>query len=209
MSRFLFLGDSITDAYHSYDTEELGEGYVRYIAEQLGLGFDETLRITNAGHDGFTIDSLLTGWNRNFASCSAEDYDVVSVLIGANDTGLLVDTGMSETEADANFRKKMNLLAQSLKESGIGTVILMEPFLFPVTDAVKQSLPQITRFADTVRDAAQQYGFLFLPTQDAFDQAAARDGYDYLTEDGIHPTDQGHRLLADLWLNTYRANLDP
>ena len=30
MKRFVFLGDSITDCYHSFDPDNLGEGYVRF-----------------------------------------------------------------------------------------------------------------------------------------------------------------------------------
>ena len=32
----LFLGDSITDCDHLFDQDQLGNGYVRMIAEQLG-----------------------------------------------------------------------------------------------------------------------------------------------------------------------------
>lgn len=206
MGRFLFLGDSITDAYRDYDMEGLGEGYVRYIAEQLGLGFDQELTVTNAGRDGFTIDDLLVKWNRDFNASAGETYDVVSVLIGANDTGILVDIGRTEEEAVSNYKEKLHVLADSLARSGIRKVILIEPFLFPVNEACKRSLPQVRHFAEAVRGEASQQGFMFVPTQEVIDRTAARDGYDYLTEDGIHPTDQGHRLLADLWLKAYRQS---
>jgi acyl-CoA thioesterase-1 len=206
MGRFLFLGDSITDAYRDYDMEGLGEGYVRYIAEQLGLGFDENLRVTNAGRDGFTIDDLLVEWNRAFNESAGKAYDVASVLIGANDTGILVDTGRTEEEAVSNYKEKMHVLADSLAQSGVGKVILIEPFLFPVNEACKKSLPQVRRFAEAARSEASQHGFTFVSTQEVIDRTADRDGYDYLTEDGIHPTDQGHRLLADLWLKAYRQS---
>lgn len=206
MGRFLFLGDSITDAYRDYDMEGLGEGYVRYIAEQLGLGFDKNLRVTNAGRDGFTIDDLLVEWNRDFNASAGEAYDVASVLIGANDTGILVDTGRTEEEAVSNYKEKLHVLADSLAQSGIPKVILIEPFLFPVNEACKRSLPQVRHFAEAMQSEASQQGFLFVPTQEVIDQTAARDGYDYLTEDGIHPTDQGNRLLADLWLKAYRQS---
>lgn len=207
MKRYLFLGDSITDAYRDYDTEGLGEGYVRYIAEQLGLGFDKDLAVTNAGRDGFTIDDLLVQWNRFFATSAGDDYDLISVLIGANDTGILVNTGRTEKEAVSNYKEKIHVLTDSLAQSGVRNVILIEPFLFPVNEACKRSLPQVRRFAEAVRSEASHHGFTFVSTQKVIDQTAIRDGYNYLTEDGIHPTDQGHRLLADLWLKAYRQNI--
>ena len=53
MKTLLFLGDSITDCGHSFDPENLGNGYVRIIAENFSVQKDD-VKILNKGIDGFT-----------------------------------------------------------------------------------------------------------------------------------------------------------
>ena len=48
IKEFLFLVDSITDCDHSFDPQNLGEGYVRILAKELGH-FDGTVNMRNMG----------------------------------------------------------------------------------------------------------------------------------------------------------------
>lgn len=53
MKKIVFLGDSITDAFHkmNVDEEKLGNGYVKIISEKLKERKKQVF-IRNAGHDG-------------------------------------------------------------------------------------------------------------------------------------------------------------
>ena len=51
-------------------------------------------------------------------------------------------------------------------------------------------------FSD-VRTISQKYGAVFVPLQDDLNQKASLHGMSAITEDGIHLTRQGHRILAE------------
>ncbi len=63
MKDFLFLGDSITDCGHSFDPENLGNGYVRIIANYFKSQC-QGKNIQNMGVDGFTVTALKRLWNQ-------------------------------------------------------------------------------------------------------------------------------------------------
>ena len=88
MRTCLFLGDSVTDSSRNWDEEGLGEGYVRKIAETLHYGSGE-LRVVNAGTDGYTLEDLLSEWEKTERTIKEAPGGAsscfVSVLIGLND----------------------------------------------------------------------------------------------------------------------------
>ena len=86
MKKLLFLGDSLTDCYHNFDSDSLGEGYVRMIAESLHYGQGE-VSVTNKGIDGFTLPLLLRLWKNE---CTKMQPDAISILIGVNDAGVIM-----------------------------------------------------------------------------------------------------------------------
>ena len=88
MNNIIFLGDSITDAFHNMDgANSLGRGYVRRIADRL---YDDGYKgeIRNAGHDGFTTARVLRMLEYD---CLRHQPDLVSVLVGCNDAGICRD----------------------------------------------------------------------------------------------------------------------
>ena len=91
MKKIVFLGDSITDAFHkmNVDEEKLGNGYVKIISEKLKERKKQVF-IRNAGHDGFTVSGLLRLFEYD---CMQHDPDLVSIQIGCNDAAVFMNTG--------------------------------------------------------------------------------------------------------------------
>ena len=117
MKKILFLGDSITDAHHNLGVDDrgLGDGYVQMIARQLEESGEEA-RVENRGHDGFTVQGL---WRMLGRDCILRKPDVVSILIGCNDVGIMMNTGKSLNE-QGFARYYQNLLEEILTETEIG-----------------------------------------------------------------------------------------
>ena len=124
MKTLLFLGDSITDCYHNYDTDNLGEGYVRMIAETLGYGFGK-VKVINKGVDGLTLSGLDRLWKRDGASLNP---DIITILIGINDIGMIKNTGLDPVFALKEFKMNYQLLISQIREQYQVPIVLMEPY---------------------------------------------------------------------------------
>ena len=83
--KIFFYGDSVTDCNRVYsDPDNIGEGYVKYTVESLKLAYEDAdIQFINRGISGNrTIDLL----NRLDADLIAHQPDIVTILIGVNDT---------------------------------------------------------------------------------------------------------------------------
>lgn len=116
MSHLLCLGDSITDCGRLFSTDPLGNGYVKILSEL----FHETghkFSIENKGIDGFTLERLFSNtdsWLRE------SDPDIITVLIGINDIGIMMNTRRSASQQEAlmeKFTTRYELLAEKLYTS--------------------------------------------------------------------------------------------
>jgi acyl-CoA thioesterase I len=76
----VFAGDSVTDCGRRTDPEGLGDGYVRDLWNDLG---PQRPQIVNVGISGNRAVDLRERWATDVL---AHEPDLVSVLIGINDT---------------------------------------------------------------------------------------------------------------------------
>lgn len=211
--KLLFLGDSITDAYHCFDPENLGEGYIRMIHDKLhsvaanisnpNINISELL-IANKGIDGFTVSRVYDMWQSiPDKSC----WDVVSVLVGVNDVGVWMDCGHSDMwmkEAVREFAQTYEDLVTDILDYGIKNVILMEPFIFPYPEKYRVWQPWLKEISIHIQEIAARYNVTFLPLQKMLSEAVSKNGYPTITLDGIHLTEKGNQILADLWLKVLK-----
>jgi acyl-CoA thioesterase I len=191
----LFIGDSITDSHRlDIETASLGNGYVRFIASDLTVGLPG-IRVVNRGISGNRIRDLEQRWN---ADCLALRPGVLTILIGINDTWRRYDNDdPTDIEAfEAGYRR---LLTRVREELGC-PVVLMEPFLTPVSKDQWQWREDLNPKIDTVRSLAREFETALLATDRAMTDAAERLGAAAVAHDGVHPTAVGHRVLADTWL---------
>jgi lysophospholipase L1-like esterase len=79
----------------------------------------------------------------------------------------------------------------------------MEPFLFPHPAEYATWEPELHQINDFIRQLAFDNEILFLPLWEDLLSAAKKEGFSEVTTDGIHLTDEGHRILADRWISNY------
>jgi len=191
----LFTGDSITDGGRREPaTAPLGAGYVRMIADALTESTDD-LTIVNTGVGGNRAVDLESRWQFDVLD---HRPDLLTIMIGINDTWRRYTDG-TPTPAEAFGDHYRDILTRSRAKLS-GPIVLFEPFLVEVTDAQRSWREDLDPKIDVVRAMAQEFEAELIPT-DALMSAAAREiGATSVTTDGVHPTEAGHRVLADAWL---------
>jgi acyl-CoA thioesterase I len=190
----LFAGDSITDADRLSDPAALGRGYVRLIAE-IAAGRADPLRVVNAGVSGDRVVDLAARWQSDVID---ERPDILTVLIGVNDTWRRYDSG-DPTSAVAFERGYAELLDAALT-SGIQRLVLMEPFLIPIDAAQEQwRTEDLDAKIAATRALAERFDATLIGLDGLLNDAARQDGSTAIAADGVHPTDVGHELIARAW----------
>lgn len=189
----LFIGDSITDCHRRDDPEGLGHGYVRRIAEGPAA---TRWRIENRGIGGNRVVDLRRRWVED---CLALEPTVLTVFVGINDTWRRFDAGM-ETAVDAFERDYAAILSAARDLTSLEELVLIEPFVLPVTPEQEQWGPlDLDAKRAVVRDLAARFEAHLVALPAILGAAAAEHGAAAVADDGVHPTALGHDLIAAAW----------
>ena len=197
--KILFHGDSITDAHRgsgSGDDAGLGRGYVQIIAKRLSQEHpSRRLIFVNRGVSGDQIDDLVRRWNED---AIALEPDILSILVGINDTG--AETALQEFEVvyDALLERTKAALPNV-------RLVLCEPFALLPRSAdgnPHRWETNVRERARIVEKLAAKYRAPFVRFQKVFDDALKAAPAEHWLYDGIHPTQAGHQLMADEWIRT-------
>lgn len=204
----LFLGDSITDTGRSYLLKEsLGEGYPHLVSEQLREELpDHNIQCLNKGISGNRIYDLKKRFHRDCIGLYPFPT-IVSVYIGINDTWRVFDMGLSSPPErfESTYRE---LLDRIQSRSSFTRLILLSPFVLEDCEEKKEWRADVDERRAVVNRLAQDYGARYIDLQPVFEQAMASSGKGPLhyTVDGVHPTPEGHRLIARQWLGAFEAS---
>ena len=193
--RVLFQGDSITDC--GRDREEfgsLGDGYVSLIPDKLG--HPPEMEVLNRGISGHRIVDLYARWKPDALHLKP---DVLSILIGANDTWheFAAQNGVEVSRYATIYRLLLEWTREVLPQVQL---VLCEPFVLPcgvVGPGWREDIDERRRVVATL---AEDFGAAFVPFQTEFDQALKRQPAEFWAADGVHPTFLGHDLMADCWI---------
>ncbi len=191
MERLLCLGDSITAADRLFCSDRLGEGYVSMLPPLL-----KDLEIINKGMDGLTISRILQNIQRD---CIDLQPDIVTIQVGINNIGLLMNTDRSptqQTQMMAEYIREYTALLKKITEHSHARLILIEPFIFPYPEEFTGWIPHVKTLSGHIRGLADIFACSFLPLHDLLGQEARRLGYGAITTDGIHLTRLGHQIIA-------------
>lgn len=199
----LFQGDSITDAGRSRENpDDLGRGYPYFVAAMLRMKYPAlNLKFINRGISGNRTSDLMARWQED---CIDLQPDILSILIGINDCWRRFDSNMPMT--DEEYCNNYKSLLQDAAAKTNARLIIIEPFLLPYPqDRIKwrEDLdPKIQR----VRALAREFGALYIPMDGLFTQAALKSKDSDWLGDGVHPTPQGHALIAENWIKVAESN---
>ncbi len=220
MKYCLFLGDSITDANHLFSDDPLGDGFLSLIGKQL-MSLDSTAsshrtphslrnftyHLSNQGQDGFTTERLWRMLSRNDifgqntpnnATKPSINWNFVTILIGVNDIPVEVYTNRNRIPEE--YETYYRLILDYIQSHSNAKLILIEPFLFDQPAIYKSWQTYIQMESQIIQKLAIEYDALFVSTHTIFQEACTKWGTASITPDGIHLTDLGNQLLANLWL---------
>ena len=187
-SVILFQGDSITDCGRNReDRDSLGDGYVNLIEGTLaGNHSQSNLKLINRGVSGDKIRDLQLRWDTD---CMDISFDILSILVGVNDTLI--------TPAEL-FEEEYRMLLKRTTGDLNSTIILCEPFiLLGDNNAYRDDLnPKI----EIVHRLSEEFSTLLLPLDKIFRKSCLLHPPEYWAPDGVHPTPAGHALIAKSWI---------
>lgn len=189
--RILFQGDSITDAGRKKDG--IGNGYVKYAIELLKEKYpDREFEFVNRGISCHKVSDLWERFDRDFLEVEA---DLVSILIGINDAWTHIDH--PEMATNEQFERDYRAILTALKERGT-KIVMAEPFVlneektYFYDDLYKKILIE--------RKLAREFADAYLPLDGLLASEWVGREATELSEDGVHPNEEGSRLIARLWV---------
>ena len=189
--KLLFQGDSITDAWRDHENyHDLGRGYPRYAANYLRQKYPEVeFEFIDLGISGTKVSDLVNRMQKDFIDIKP---DVVSILIGVNDTWHR--SSNREWLDNGIFEAQYRTILDAMK--GIGAKIMMiEPFLGPVED--KLFFREDLDFKiDVVRKLALEYADAYLPTDGLLYSEFMHSDHRTFMLDGVHPTPKGAEFVG-------------
>jgi acyl-CoA thioesterase-1 len=191
----LFIGDSVTDCGRRDDADRnLGDGYVRLISEAFEAG-GTPATVVNRGINGNRVRDLVARWEKD---CLALAPTLVSVLIGVNDTWRRYDD--NDPTSVEEFEEQYRALLTALPPREEMALVLVEPFLLPVSVSKEKWRDDLDPKIAVVRSLATEFGAVLVPADEYLNEFDVDPRE--IAADGVHPTQLGHQLLAKLWLDT-------
>lgn len=195
--RVLFQGDSITDAGRTGAADSaasLGGGYPAVIADMLAAQVPD-VTVVNRGISGNRIYDLEARWTED---CIDLKPDIVSILIGINDTWRRYDSDL--LSPTAKFEASYRRILDRVKAETSAQLVILEPFVLPTPPDRADWREDLDPRIHAVRRIACDYGAVFLPLDGMFAEAATRQPLDSWLPDGVHPSEAGHKLIAQAWI---------
>ncbi|PYI39381.1 GDSL family lipase [Arthrobacter psychrolactophilus] len=193
-SSVLFAGDSVTDCGRREDPQGLGDGYVRVLASQLN---PQGITVSNVGIGGDRVVDLKARWAEDVLS---SDADVLSILVGINDTWRRFDSNepTSAEDFEAGYRELLQQARPQFKR-----LVLVQPFVLPVTAGQQDWHEDLSAKQEAVTRLAAEFDAVLVPAHERLNaEAPDHGGNAVLAEDGVHPTAVGHERLAAIWLES-------
>ncbi len=192
--RILFEGDSVTDALRDRNDFHSLAGYSAKIDELLRERCEKAPECFNRGIGGDTSAQLLARLQKDLEEVRPT---VFSLLIGINDTWRRFDAGQPVAKRD--YAKNLEEIVR-LALRYTDRIVLMQPFLLDV-DRKKRAFrrdldPKLHALEETARKFATEY----IPLDGIFAEACCKKSPEFYSYDGVHPTAEGHALIADEWI---------
>ena len=199
-SRFLFIGDSITDCGRrrpvgqgDFD-QALGNGYVSLVDAALSAVYpDYAIEIINMGISGDTIHDLKYRWTNDVLDLKP---DWLSILIGINDVWQHINQLWQSDVHDPveRFAETLDDLVGQVRP-GIKGLILMTPY-FLEPDPLEPMRAMMDNFGAAVGEVAARHEAVLVDSQAEFNPVISNVDPLQLAMDRVHINLTGHMVLA-------------
>ncbi len=197
MIKFVFQGDSITDANRDRDNiASFGVGYPNLVASELMFRYPGEYEFINEGVSGDRIVDLYARIKQDLIN---HKPDCLSILIGVND--VWHELNEQNGVAAPKFEKIYSMLIEEIKEALPDIKIyILEPFVLKGTGTERyfdEFLADVKLHSQAAKNVAEKFNLTFIPLQEKFDEASKLMPPTYWAADGVHPTAAGHALIKD------------
>ena len=195
-SKILFIGDSITDVKFNRRKRFTIKGKDVY-ALQLKNRFKKYSKNIKVEIKGVASNRTYHVYDRLTTDCISLKPDVIIMLIGVNDAW---ENYVPEKyppllrPMEPHIREVYRRIRTELPNTQI---LYLMPFLI---DAVEDKFPYhktLDEFREVLKSIALENGATVLDLQEVFYQAQKSIDPVKLAVDGIHPTNLGHKVMAD------------
>lgn len=198
-SRVLFIGDSITDVKFNFRMNSKIKGrnvYALQLKKRL-KGYSKDIRVDIKG---IASNRTYHIYDRLTTDCINLKPDVIIMLIGVNDAW---ENYVPEQypplvrPMEPHIREVYRRIRTELPDAQI---LYLMPFMI---DSVEEKLPfhkKLDEFRRVLKDIAEENDAEIIDMQQLFYDAQKTTEPEKLAIDGIHPTNLGHKLMADaIW----------
>ena len=201
-SRVLFIGDSITDVKFNRRMSPKIKGRNIY-ALQLKKRLNQYSKNINVKIKGVASNRTYHLYDRLTPDCINLKPDVIIMLIGVNDAW---ENYVPESyppllrPIEPHIREIYRRIKTELPNTQI---LYLMPFMI---DSLEEKLPfhaMLDRFRELLKSIAIENGATVLDLQEIFYQAQMDIEPKLLAVDGIHPTNLGHKIMADAIEKTF------
>jgi lysophospholipase L1-like esterase len=207
------FGDSVTAPRGSLAV------YSKLLADELSIA-GKDVKVINAGIGGHTTAN---GKSRFEKDVLANQPDVVVIMFGINDAAVDVWKEPAATGPRvplADYRQNLTTMVQTLKAKGARVVLMTSnPIYWSETTWPRYAKPPyrpddvdgfnvvLRDYVQAVREIAKAEGVGLVDVFAALTANAAKPGHKpgALTLDGMHPNDEGQRIIADLLIEHFAA----
>ena len=197
--KVLFQGDSITDAGRDRsDCRNLGSGYPKYAARFIKEMYpDKDFEFINLGISGDRTEQLIERLDEDFIKV---DPDVVSIMIGINDTWHRASN--ADWLPHEDFEKNYRYILSEIKSKTHAKIIMIEQFLLPADDKdfFRVDLnPKI----DITRKLAREFADVYIPLDGLFTKALLAHPSKHWSDDGVHPNANGSEFIGRVYADAF------
>ncbi len=213
MKKILFQGDSITDWFRNQGNDALpGMGYAFVVTAQMSYEHPGEYQFVNRGNSGDRVVDVYARMKKDILNVKP---DVLSIFLGVNDAAHDLPDRMNGVEAE-RFERVYDMLISDIRAALPDVkIMLITPFVTEGeftcnTEAIPDRWEFLKREvplrAEAVKRLAEKYGLPLIETQPLFDEACKRADATYWVIDGVHPTGQGHQIIARAWMETFNKH---
>ena len=195
-SRVLFIGDSITDVNFNRRMNRTIKGKNIY-ALQLRKNFKKYSREIKVDIKGIASNRTYHVYDRLTKDCISLKPDVIVMLIGVNDAWENYkpeDYPPLLRPMEPHIREIYRRIRKELPDTQI---LYLMPFMI---DTVEEKLPfhkVLDEYREVLKSIALENGALVADMQAVYNETQQTIEPKKLAIDGIHPTDLGHKVMAD------------
>jgi lysophospholipase L1-like esterase len=189
-----FIGDSITDCDRQTPAfKPFGWGYVYNIHCLLQSVYPQLdLTIINKGISGDRVTDLHNRWKTDVLDILP---DWLFIYIGINDVWRFIEGDPQDGVSVDKFADTYHHLISAAQSKTLAQIQLIAPFLAE-SDTADFFRSQLAQYQAIIEDLGCNFNLPIIHLQPAFDWAMRAKPASFWSNDRVHPTQEGHMLIA-------------